>query len=46
MTVGVLVRVTPQERELWKQAAAQEGLSLSEMVRRTMAAQVDESEGP
>lgn len=44
MSVGVLVRVTAQERELWKEVAAQQGMSVSEMVRQTMAAQVRERE--
>jgi len=40
--VGVLVRVTPDERERWKQAAAREGLSVTQLVRRTVARALNE----
>lgn len=41
MSVGVLVRVSPQTREQWKEAAAKEGVSVSEMVRRSVAASMN-----
>ena len=42
MKVGVLVRLSPQEREEWKAAAAHQGLSVTEMVRRFVASALTE----
>lgn len=40
MKVGVLVRVSPQERELWKRAADRDGISVSALVRGSVAAAI------
>lgn len=45
MTVGVLVRVTVEERQRWKDSAAEEGLSVSELVRRSVSAAISEEQG-
>lgn len=37
MSVGVLVRVSEEERNEWKEAAARQGLSVNQLVRRTVA---------
>lgn len=40
MKVGVLVRVTAEQREQWKEIADREGVSVSEFVRRAVTSEI------
>ena len=41
-SVNVLIRISPGERERWKSAAGELGLSMSELVRETVSGRVSE----